>query len=146
MRRLPKSIRPGPHFIFDNSPCVRYNDTCFENAGIAQSVEQLIRNQQVVCSSHITSSMQKSPETQMFQGFFVLVALSWDLFGRSRSIEEKIEQRVYPTFSMNLMMIVAVSARLALPCGTSVDSVRPLMSPAPHAHCMAFFAQSPISA
>ena len=26
------------------------------NAGIAQSVEQLIRNQQVVCSSHITSS------------------------------------------------------------------------------------------
>ncbi len=25
-------------------------------AGIAQSVEQLIRNQQVVCSSHITSS------------------------------------------------------------------------------------------
>ena len=27
-------------------------------AGIAQSVEQLIRNQQVVCSSHITSSTQ----------------------------------------------------------------------------------------
>ena len=26
-------------------------------AGIAQSVEQLIRNQQVVCSSHITSSI-----------------------------------------------------------------------------------------
>ena len=26
------------------------------NASIAQSVEQLIRNQQVVCSSHITSS------------------------------------------------------------------------------------------
>ena len=26
------------------------------NAGIAQLVEQLIRNQQVVCSSHITSS------------------------------------------------------------------------------------------
>ena len=31
------------------------------NASIAQSVEQLIRNQQVVCSSHITSSME-SPE------------------------------------------------------------------------------------
>jgi hypothetical protein len=29
------------------------------NAGIAQSVEQLIRNQQVVCSSHITSSRTK---------------------------------------------------------------------------------------
>ena len=31
-----------------------------ENAGIAQSVEQLIRNQQVVCSSHITSSKKKN--------------------------------------------------------------------------------------
>ena len=29
-------------------------------AGIAQSVEQLIRNQQVVCSSHITSSKRTS--------------------------------------------------------------------------------------
>ena len=28
-------------------------------AGIAQSVEQLIRNQQVVCSSHISSSKKK---------------------------------------------------------------------------------------
>ena len=27
------------------------------HAGIAQSVEQLIRNQQVVCSSHIASSI-----------------------------------------------------------------------------------------
>ena len=124
---------------------MRYNDTCFENAGIAQSVEQLIRNQQVVCSSHITSSMQKSPETQMFQGFFVLVSLSRILW-QSRRIEEKTELRVYLAFSINLMMIVAVSARLALPCGTSVDSVRPLMSPAPHAHCMAGFAQSLISA
>ena len=35
-----------------------YTPTCFgADAGIAQSVEQLIRNQQVVCSSHITSSM-----------------------------------------------------------------------------------------
>ena len=29
-------------------------------AGVAQPVEQLIRNQQVVCSSHITSSMSPS--------------------------------------------------------------------------------------
>ena len=29
-------------------------------AGIAQSVEQLIRNQQVVCSSHITSSSKRT--------------------------------------------------------------------------------------
>ena len=30
------------------------------NAGVAQSVVQLIRNQQVVCSSHITSSKNKA--------------------------------------------------------------------------------------
>ena len=29
-------------------------------AGVAQSVVQLIRNQQVVCSSHITSSRKKA--------------------------------------------------------------------------------------
>ena len=38
-----------------------YNPLATKNAGIAQSVEQLIRNQQVVCSSHITSSIIKSP-------------------------------------------------------------------------------------
>ena len=31
-----------------------------EYAGVAQSVVQLIRNQQVVCSSHITSSKKAS--------------------------------------------------------------------------------------
>ena len=36
-------------------------------AGVAQSVVQLIRNQQVVCSSHITSS--KNPRTS-FSGFY----------------------------------------------------------------------------
>ena len=30
--------------------------SCKKCASVAQSVEQLIRNQQVVCSSHITSS------------------------------------------------------------------------------------------
>ena len=44
-------------------------------AGVAQSVEQLIRNQQVVCSSHITSSI-------LSQDAFV----SWDfLSGSPRS-------------------------------------------------------------
>ncbi len=40
-----------------------YNDfrAVEANAGVAQSVEQLIRNQQVVCSSHITSSNDKCP-------------------------------------------------------------------------------------
>ena len=39
-------------------------------AGIAQSVEQLIRNQQVVCSSHIASS-KKSLQSQGLQAFFL---------------------------------------------------------------------------
>ena len=41
----------------------------YKNAGIAQSVEQLIRNQQVVCSSHITSSRKNScsKEQEFFQ-------------------------------------------------------------------------------
>ena len=38
-------------------------------AGIAQPVEQLIRNQQVVCSSHITSS---NPMEFRFHGVFLL--------------------------------------------------------------------------
>ncbi len=45
-------------------------------AGIAQSVEQLIRNQQVVCSSHITSS-KKSPSS-MNLGIFLCVAVKFN--------------------------------------------------------------------
>ena len=42
-------------------------------AGVAQSVVQLIRNQQVVCSSHITSSIQNNPVYDLsYIGFFVL--------------------------------------------------------------------------
>ena len=40
-------------------------------AGIAQSVEQLIRNQQVVCSSHITSS-KKRDTTLSCLSFFLI--------------------------------------------------------------------------
>ena len=42
-------------------------------AGVAQSVVQLIRNQQVVCSSHITSSRKKHlPREQvLFLPYFV---------------------------------------------------------------------------
>ena len=36
-----------------------YSNHAVFHAGIAQSVEQLIRNQQVVCSSHITSSKKQ---------------------------------------------------------------------------------------
>ena len=39
-------------------------------AGVAQSVVQLIRNQQVVCSSHITSST-KNPDA-IASGFFIV--------------------------------------------------------------------------
>ena len=47
-----------------------YNSLATRNAGIAQSVEQLIRNQQVVCSSHITSS--KNLETPTVSRFLFL--------------------------------------------------------------------------
>ena len=41
-------------------------------AGIAQSVEQLIRNQQVVCSSHITSSIPG--QRKLCPGIFSMLA------------------------------------------------------------------------
>ena len=41
-----------------------------EYAGIAQSVEQLIRNQQVACSSHVSSSTKKPRSNEC--GFFAL--------------------------------------------------------------------------
>ena len=44
-----------------------------ECAGVAQSVEQLIRNQQVMCSSHTTSS--KSIENFGFRCFFAAKTL-----------------------------------------------------------------------
>ena len=43
-------------------------------AGVAQSVVQLIRNQQVVCSSHITSSRKKS-NAICVRLFSVMIAL-----------------------------------------------------------------------
>ena len=42
-------------------------------AGVAQSVVQLIRNQQVVCSSHITSSIKA--EDGIVLGFYFFCAL-----------------------------------------------------------------------
>ena len=44
--------------------------------------------------------------------------------------------------SQNRMSMVATCARVAVPCGTSVDSVKPLMIPAPQANCMAGMAYS----
>ena len=40
------------------------------NASVAQSVEQLIRNQQVRCSSHPTSS-KKASKTSVFDAFLL---------------------------------------------------------------------------
>ena len=45
----------------------RGNYTCRFFAGIAQSVEQLIRNQQVACSSHVSSS---NPRQDLLTGIF----------------------------------------------------------------------------
>ena len=50
--------------VLDKIAFLDYN---IKVAGVAQSVVQLIRNQQVVCSSHITSS--KNPRTS-FSGFY----------------------------------------------------------------------------
>ena len=55
------------------------------DAGIAQSVEQLIRNQQVVCSSHIASSI-KNPVFSMDTGFFLFLSSVWE--------EEKLTQKL----------------------------------------------------
>ena len=40
---------------------LRYNNFTFQYAGIAQLVEQRIRNAQVACSSHVSSSRKKRP-------------------------------------------------------------------------------------
>lgn len=45
----------------------------------------------------------------------------------------------------NLPNTVAASARMALPSGVNVPSPFPLISPAPHAHCIAGIAYSLIS-
>ena len=47
-----------------------------EYAGIAQSVEQLIRNQQVVCSSHITSSTSEQASYRLLRLFSKVTARS----------------------------------------------------------------------
>ena len=52
---------------------IEYN---IQVAGVAQSVVQLIRNQQVVCSSHITSSKK----ALVFYRSFFLVKKTLDLF------------------------------------------------------------------
>ena len=53
---------------------IRKNQVCdpkSEYANVAQSVEQLIRNQQVVCSSHIISSrkQRRSNDFRCFRNF-----------------------------------------------------------------------------
>ena len=58
----------------DVEQLIRKNQVCdpkSEYANVAQSVEQLIRNQQVVCSSHIISSRKqwKSNDFHCFRNF-----------------------------------------------------------------------------
>ena len=53
--------------------CAKISFVFEKDAGVAQLVEQLIRNQQVRCSSHPTSS--KSVENFGFRCFFVAKTL-----------------------------------------------------------------------
>ena len=48
--------------------CAKISFVFEKDAGVAQSVEQLIRNQQVRCSSHPTSS-KKASKTSVFDAF-----------------------------------------------------------------------------
>ena|GEM_PF-3975161 len=72
-------------------------------AGIAQSVEQLIRNQQVVCSSHIASSMKN----HLSRWFFV--AQMGNIVSKNNSYEKTyvtvVLQCVQP---LRLLMTVLV--------------------------------------
>ena len=61
--------------VFGYNSCV----ALIEYAGVAQSVVQLIRNQQVVCSSHITSSKQ-NPLSQEGGFLFVLFTIHYSSF------------------------------------------------------------------
>ena len=47
----------------------------------------------------------------------------------------------FAMFSMNRMRIAAVSARVALPCGSSMLLLLPLIRPSALAHCIASTAQ-----
>ena len=68
-----------------------------KNAGIAQPVEQLIRNQQVMCSSHTTSSMKK-PEISVVSGFFILEAIADDLSRRQAGQQDKLKSCLAAAF------------------------------------------------
>ena len=70
-------------FVIDFFSLLCYSNQAVKApASIAQSVEQLIRNQQVVCSSHITSSIPNRPQSGIRTGVcrclfgFVLLLLS----------------------------------------------------------------------
>ena len=49
------------------------------------------------------------------------------------------------TFSAKRISMAAASARVAVPCGASMPSPRPDITPSPTAHCMAGMAYSLIS-
>lgn len=92
MRRPQIFIRYS-HFGIAFSDIIRYNIICLlilishAIAGIAQSVEQLIRNQQVVCSSHIASS-KKHPKIFDFEVLFLFLNLF--LLFRKLNVKHKL--------------------------------------------------------
>ncbi len=74
-------------------------------AGIAQSVEQLIRNQQVVCSSHITSSRNdRGKNLRSFLLFKTVKCLCRDNDGRGLyiiyNIVLQIAEKAYPLIAL----------------------------------------------
>ncbi len=68
--------------ILDGQRSFGYNIICvLNNASVAQSVVQLIRNQQVACSNHVTSSKPKIPVNKPFAGipFFAFLLIRREL-------------------------------------------------------------------
>ena len=69
--RKKEKLRKNLNFLFDNTKTISYNLTCLRHYAIlAQLVEQLICNQQVVGSSPTNGSKTKTLENIAFQGFF----------------------------------------------------------------------------
>ena len=81
------------------------------NAGIAQSVEQLIRNQQVVCSSHITSSKKLWNEIHS-RAFYVWIHVASCTYRDHISLGYKnplvvvLEQSLYPSADKFVQLLI----------------------------------------
>ena len=64
---------------------LRYNNFTFQYAGIAQLVEQRIRNAQVACSSHVSSS--RKPSFLKMALFFIAFMNLW-CYNQKRNLQK----------------------------------------------------------